>query len=144
MKIFIQNFIAIITGAVVGSIVNMGIIRISSSVIPPPAGADVTTVEGLKASMHLFTPKNFIMPFLAHALGTLAGALLATILGKNKMYCALAVGILFLIGGVANVFMLPSPLWFNLVDIVFAYLPMAYMGFKIALKMKSDTTIQEN
>ena len=43
----------------------------SSSLIPPPEGADVTTLEGLKTSMHLFQPKHFLMPFLAHALGTL-------------------------------------------------------------------------
>mgnify|MGYP006164865331 CR=1 FL=1 len=30
-------------------------------------------------------------------------------------------------GGIAAVAMLPSPLWFTVVDLVFAYLPMAHM-----------------
>src|SRR5690606_40560173 len=55
-------------------IVNMSIIMISGSIIPPPEGADTTTTEGLKAAMHLFEPKHFLLPFLAHALGTLVGA----------------------------------------------------------------------
>jgi hypothetical protein len=38
----------------------MSIIMISGSIIPPPAGADITTTEGLTASMHLFEPRHFI------------------------------------------------------------------------------------
>ena len=76
MHPIIKYILAVLAGIVIGSAVNMGIIMISSSIIPPPNGADITTAEGLKASMHLFQPKHFIMPFLAHALGTFAGALL--------------------------------------------------------------------
>ena len=72
----IRNILAVIVAAFVGGAVNMALITISSSIIPPPEGVDVTTTEGLKASMHLFQPKHFIMPFLAHALGTFVGALL--------------------------------------------------------------------
>ena len=75
----VRNILAIIAGVVLGSIVNMGIILMSSSVIAPPAGADVTTAEGLKASMHLFQPKHFIFPFVAHALGTFVGAYITLI-----------------------------------------------------------------
>ena len=111
----------------------MGIIIISGSIIPPPEGADVTTTEGLKASMHLFEPRHFIMPFLAHALGTLVGALLAArIAATHKMKFALAIGAFFLLGGIANVFMLPSPAWFNALDIIVAYIPMGWLGGKLA------------
>lgn len=55
----LKNILAVVTGAVIGSVVNMSIITMSGSVIPPPEGADVTTMEGLKASMHLFQPKHF-------------------------------------------------------------------------------------
>lgn len=57
---------------------------ISGSIIPPPEGADNTTMEGLKASMHLFQPKHFLMPFLAHALGTFGGALLTILIVTNR------------------------------------------------------------
>jgi hypothetical protein len=33
------------------------------------------------------------------------------------------------------VFMLPSPMWFNTVDLVVAYIPMAYLGGMIAGRM---------
>ena len=77
MNAILRNILAVITGIIIGSIVNMSIINISGSVIPPPEGADITTMEGLKAAMHLFKPINFLFPFLAHAIGTLAGALIA-------------------------------------------------------------------
>ncbi len=132
MNPIFKNILAVITGLVFGSIVNMGIIMISGSIIPPPDGADVTTMEGLKESMHLFQPKHFIFPFLAHALGTLAGALLAAIIAVNyKMKIALVIGVFFLIGGIINVFLLPSPTWFSIVDLVGAYLPMGWLGGKL-------------
>ncbi|MFN0121525.1 MAG: hypothetical protein ACKV2V_13615 [Blastocatellia bacterium] len=112
-------------------------ILISGKIIPPPAGADVSTVAGLKNSIHLFEPKHFIFPFLAHAAGTLAGALVAAGIARNyKLQMALIVGCLFLAGGITNVFILPAPMWFNVVDLVGAYLPMSYIGWKIAARNK--------
>lgn len=135
MNPILKNVIAVIAGLLLGSVVNMGIIMVSSSIIPPPEGADVTTIEGLKASMHLFQPKNFIMPFLAHALGTFFGALVAAwIAASRKMTIALIIGIAFMLGGVANVFMLPSPIWFAVLDVAAAYIPMAWMAAKIVGK----------
>ncbi|AXR66509.1 hypothetical protein [Leptospira mayottensis] len=133
MNPIIQNVIAVIAGAVFGSIVNMGIIMISGHIIPPPDGADVTTMEGLKASMHLFQPRHFILPFLAHALGTFAGAFLTAMVSTNhKIKFALVVGILFLAGGIANIIMLPSPVWFTVLDLIGAYVPTSYLAGKLS------------
>jgi len=138
MKPGIKNILAVVAGALFGSAVNMGIIMVSGSIIPPPEGADITTMEGLKASMHLFQPKHFIFPFLAHALGTFAGAFLAAkIAATNKLGIAFLIGLIFLAGGIANVFMLPSPAWFSVLDLLGAYLPMAYIAGKLATKKKA-------
>lgn len=135
MNPILKNIITVIAGFLCGSLVNGGIIMISGSVIPPPEGADVTTMEGLKASMHLFEPKHFLMPFLAHALGTFVGAFFAAKLAANhQLKFALGIGILFLAGGITNVILLPSPLWFSVLDIAGAYIPMAYLAGKIAIK----------
>ncbi|MEX0610217.1 MAG: hypothetical protein WD016_09010 [Balneolaceae bacterium] len=135
MKPIVRNILALITGIVVGGIVNMGIITISGSVIPPPSGADVTTMEGLQESMHLFQPKHFLMPFLAHAIGTLVGAFLAALIAvSNQKRWALTVGAFFFLGGATNVIILPSPLWFSIVDLVGAYFPMAFLGWYLVEK----------
>lgn len=129
----LRNILAVIFGILMGGFVNMGIILISGSIIPPPEGADATTMEGLIESMHLFQPRHFIMPFLAHALGTLAGAFLAAKFSKSrKLLSAIIVGLFFILGGITNVFMLPSPVWFSILDIALAYIPMAFLGARLA------------
>ncbi len=49
-----RNAIAVTLGVLVGSLVNMGLIMVSGQVIPPPEGVDVTNMESLRSSMHLF------------------------------------------------------------------------------------------
>ncbi|HNR19464.1 MAG TPA: hypothetical protein PKN75_05040 [Bacteroidia bacterium] len=138
MNPVLKNILAIIVGAAVGSLVNMCIIMLSGYIIPPPAGADVTNYEGLKASIHLFGAKHFIFPFLAHALGTLVGAFVtAKLAANNKTRFAMVIGILFLAGGIMNVMMLPAPMWFNVLDILAAYIPMAYLGGRFGAGSKT-------
>lgn len=133
MNPILKNILAVILGAVIGSIVNMMLVSAGPAVFPPPEGADITTIEGLKATMHLFQPRNFLFPWLAHALGTLVGAFLCVkIAASHKQNLALLLGALFLVGGILNVITLPSPLWFTLCDLLLAYLPMAWLGARLA------------
>ena len=136
MKRVFRLILAVIAGIVVGSLANMALIMVSGHIIPPPTGIDTTPTEGLKAAMPLFEPKHFLFPFLAHAVGTLVGALIATLATPGRT-CgpAWVVGACFLIGGIAAVAMLPSPIWFTVVDLVFAYLPMAWLGHRLASRV---------
>lgn len=129
----LKNILAVVAGLVAGGIINTLIIGISGKVIPPPEGADVTTVEGLKASIHLFEPKHFLMPFLAHALNAFLGAFVTAKIAANRhLLLAMIIGIVSLLGGIAAVVMIPAPLWFNITDLTLAYLPMAFLGGKLA------------
>lgn len=135
MNPILKNFIAVVIGLIVGGAINMGVILISDSIIPPPPGADVTTTEGLIASMHLFEPKHFIMPFLAHAIGTLVGALITALMAaNNNMKLAMLIGLFNLVGGIMAIMTLPAPIWFSALDAIGAYIPMAYLGGWIATK----------
>jgi len=135
MAKFFRVLLSVLLGLVIGSAVNMGLITISGKVIPPPVGADVTTMEGLKASLHLFEVKHFVFPFLAHALGTLAGAFIAGLLAPSRSTVpAYVVGGFFLLGGIASVIMLPAPAWFSALDLLLAYLPAAWLGQALAAR----------
>lgn len=130
--------LALILGLVVGAGVNMALIMLGPALIAPPPGADMTTAEGLSASMHLLEPRHFVMPFLAHAVGTLVGALVGAALAvSHRAVVAYAIGIAFLCGGIAASFMIPAPKWFIALDLVAAYLPMAWLGLSIANRVKS-------
>ena len=128
----LRNVLAVVIGVIVGALVNGALVTASPSVIPPPAGVDVTNMDSLRESIHLFEPRHFLMPFLAHALGTFAGALIACIVAVTyKHKIAMAVGILFLLGGIMAAFMIPAPAWFIALDLLVAYLPMAWLATRL-------------
>jgi len=133
MNPIVRNTLAVIAGFVAGSLVNITLVNIGPSIVPLPEGADVSTPESLAASMQLFTPINFLFPFLAHALGTLVGAFVtAKLAASHKMKLALLIGVITLVGGIAAVKMFGGPLWFIITDLVLAYIPMAYLGAILA------------
>lgn len=133
MPTLLRNILAIVLGLVIGGSVNMAIVTMGPMLITPPAGADMTTPEGLKAAMPLLSPRHFIAPFLAHALGTLVGAIAAYLIaGSHKGRLAYAIGGVFLVGGIAAATMIPAPAWFIAVDLLLAYLPMAWLGARLA------------
>ncbi len=128
-----KNILAVIAGILVGMVVNYSLITIGSSIIPAPDGVDVNDVNSLKDNVHLFQFKHFIFPFLGHALGTLAGAFIAARTAATyKLPIALVIGAFFLLGGIAMIMMVPSPTWFSTLDLGLAYLPMGWLGAKLA------------
>ena len=141
MPNLLRNVLAILAGIVIGGVVNMALIMLSPLLIPPPAGVDVSNAESLSRSIHLFELRHFIMPFLAHAVGTLAGALAAYLIAASyKAQLAYVIGAVFLCGGVAASFMIPAPTWFIALDLVAAYLPMAWLGIHIGTRMKQGNS----
>lgn len=137
MVTVLRNIFAVIAGLVVGGGVNMSLIVLGPMVIPPPPGMDVTDAASFRAHMHLLEARHFVFPFLAHALGTLAGALTAFLIaGSHGPAFAYAVGVASLAGGIAAAFMIPAPAWFIVLDLVLAYLPMAWIGISIGRRLR--------
>ncbi len=133
MNPIIRNILAVIAGWFCGSIINMGLIQLGH-VLFPIEGLDPENMESLAEIMPGLDFQYFIFPFLAHALGTLIGAFIAGIIAANhKMKFALAIGVLFLIGGIYMSYLISGPIWFSILDIALAYIPMAWLGGKIAL-----------
>ena len=96
-----------------------------------------TSAESLALTIHLFEPRHFITPFMAHAVGTLVGALVAYLFAaSHKARFACAIGVLFLLGGIAACFMIPAPAWFMALDLLVAYLPMAYLGIWVGRRLQ--------
>lgn len=132
MKIIIRNILAVIIGWFGGSVINMGLIKLGHNILPIQ-GIDINDMEALKEVMPTLDIEYFIFPFLAHALGTMAGACFAYLIAaSHKVKFAYIIGVLFLIGGIVAGTMLNSPMWYNAIDYLFAYIPMAWIGSKIA------------
>ena len=132
MNPIIRNILAVIFGWLGGSAVNMGLIKIGHKLLPI-AGIDPNDMDAIAEVMPTLEFKYFIFPFLAHALGTLSGATIAGLMAaSHKMKFSLGIGGLFLLGGIVVNYMIPGPTWFAVVDIVVAYIPMAWLGGKLA------------
>jgi hypothetical protein len=113
----------------------MAIVILGGSIVPPPPGVDVTTSEGLAAGMVYMQPMHFLFPFLAHALGTFASAFfIARYAASRQLQLTLIVSALFFVGGLQMVMALPSPMWFNVTDLLLAYFPMGWLGYKLVKK----------
>ena len=140
----LRNILAILVGIAVGGFVNMALVTLGPSLIPPPEGVDVTNAESLGKAIHLFEPRHFIMPFLAHAAGTLTGALAAYLIAASyKVQLAYVIGVVFLSGGVAASFMIPAPFWFIALDLLLAYLPMAWLGIQAGSRLQRQKNVSQ-
>lgn len=131
MHPYLKSGLAVLAGIFVGGIANFGIIILCSSIIPPPDGVDVSNIESIKANIHLYKPIHFLFPFLAHSLGTFSGAVLAIKISKQTKI-AYMVALVFLYGGISMVTQVPSPMWFTVLDLGIAYIPMAWLATKMS------------
>jgi ABC-type branched-subunit amino acid transport system permease subunit len=129
-----KYFLAILAGLLFGSLVNMGLILIGPSVIPLPEGIVPGDMDSLAANIHLLEPKHYLPVWLAHALGTLAGSFVATKLAPpaQRARAAYVIAALFLVGGIMMALQLEAPTWFEAADLIGAYLPMGWLGLKLA------------
>ncbi len=137
-KHLVWNTLAIVAGIFIGSLVNIVLVNLGPLLVPLPEGADVSSMESLKASMKLFKPVNFLFPFLGHAIGTLVGAFVAAMFASShKFKLAICVGVFFLAGGIAAIQMIGGPFWFQAADLLLAYIPMSILGAQLALRKKT-------
>ncbi len=128
-----KSILLSVLGLILGALTNGMIVQIGATIVSAPLGMDISTEAGLAKAMPLMEFKHFVFPFLAHALGSLVGAFFVSKMHVNRTFInAMAIGFAFLAGGVMMVVMMPAtPVWFILLDLMLAYLPMAYLGYKL-------------
>lgn len=131
---------AVVIGWTSGSALNMGLISLGG-VVFPMQNVDPNSMESLAQFMATADVKYFLFPFLAHALGTLLGALVASVIAvkATKMTMAYVVGGMFFLGGIAVNYLITGPAWFTALDLIVAYLPMALLGGKIGKGLSNSS-----
>ena len=128
-----KSILLSVLGLILGALTNGMIVQIGATIVSAPLGMDISTEAGLAKAMPLMEFKHFVFPFLAHALGSFVGAFFVSKMRVNRTFInAMAIGFAFLAGGVMMVVMMPAtPVWFILLDLMLAYLPMANLGYKL-------------
>ena len=83
-------------------------------------------------------PLQLVLVVVSHALGTLFGALIAVRVSREAhIVPASIVGGLMLMGGIANVMLIPHPTWFNAVDLL-VYIPAALLAYRLVAPRATD------
>lgn len=136
MRHLLRSTFAVVLGLLLGGFANLAVLAVGTRVVPPPEGVDVNDPASINARLGEYEPIQFLAPFLAHAIGTLVGATVATLVAPGRRTVpAYVVAAFFLVGGISMFVMLPnSPRWFMALDLVVAYLPMAWIGGRIAAR----------
>jgi len=133
MHPIIRNIAAFLIGLVVGAILNGLTIKYLGPVIGYPDGVNPDDLDSMIDNMHLYEFKHFMTPFIAHSIGSISGAFVCSMIAaKYHLGLSLGIALLFLFGGITMVVLLPAPMWFNVLDLVVAYFPMAYIGWVLA------------
>lgn len=129
----LRIILGLFLGLFVGAMVNASFIELGMKIFPYPKGFEFNTPEGMEAFYSL-PLKYYIFPFLAHAIGTLSGCLIALLFVRTYAnWVVYTIGSLFLVGGIITVYMINAPLWFDILDLSMAYIPMAWLATKSKL-----------
>jgi hypothetical protein len=125
----LRNILAVVAGVVACLFTNGALLSAMMKLNPGPAGFD----PNVPSTYALLGARHLLDPFAAHALGSLVGAGLAALLAAHShRTMALVVGFVHLLGGIAAAFLIPAPTWFIALDLLVAYLPMAWLGWKLS------------
>ncbi|NDB35693.1 MAG: hypothetical protein EB023_10250 [Flavobacteriia bacterium] len=134
----LRFILSLVFGLLVGAVVNGSIVNLGMLLFPFPEGVNFETKEGLSLFENL-PIKYYIFPFLAHALGTLSGCIVALLfVRKWAKWSIYIIGYCFFVGGVMAGQLINAPLWFDILDLSLAYLPMAWLASQSNLFKKGQ------
>ncbi len=138
MKPIVKNIIAVIVGLIVGMSANMLLVYLGMSVVDYPETVTMKDSDTIGQSIRAgeFEFKHYIFPFIAHSMQALLGAFICTkIAASNYFKLAMLIGVISLIGGIWNSMILGTSFVANIIDWI-AYLPMAYLGWRLGMGSK--------
>lgn len=135
--IVVRFILALLIGTFAGAAVNGSLIALGGMIFPLPKGVGFDTPAALDAFRTL-PVKYYLFPFLAHAIGTLTACLVALrITISHAAWVTYPIAYLFFVGGIVAVDMINAPVWFDILDLSFAYIPMAWLAMQSRLAKKS-------
>ncbi len=114
-----RTAIGLIVGIVAGFVTVYLLEMLGHSIYPPPRGIDMTDMDALRDVMATMPAGALVIVLLAWILATLIGGTLAGWIARTRQkLLAGVVGGLILAGAVANMVLLPHPVWFVVAAIV--------------------------
>ena len=124
----IRGVLAVVTGLFAGGIIVATVEFMSTQMFPLPPGLELSDTEGMKKHVESLPPLAFVMVLGAHILGAFFGGVVCGMIFQRPFFVGgLIIGCLLMGGGIGNLYLLPHPIWFAVLDVL-CYLPLALGG----------------
>ena len=97
----------------------------------PPVGLDLRDPQALAAHIAAAPLSAMLVVVVGWALAAFAGGWVAARIARHRRAAALVIGLLVLAGVIANIAMIPHPLWMTVAGLALP-LPLAWLAARIA------------
>ena len=130
-----RRIAAVLLGLLAGFVVVALIESISSVVYQPPTDLDFNDLDAMREFVATLPTGAFVFVLLAHLCGSFIAGFVCVLVAKERWNAgSLGLGVFFLLAGIANLVMIPHPMWFGVIDVLL-YLPAAFAGGAVASGM---------
>lgn len=127
-----KNVAAAIAGIITAFVMIMLIEKLGHIIYPPPSDLDFSDPESMRPYIATLPFLALLFPMIAWVVATFAGTVLACKIGTaNPLAFAAVVGGLVLAATIANLIMIPHPVWFSAVSLV-AIAASAWIAVRVA------------
>lgn len=128
----IRNAGGVLAGLVIAFVLIWLIEKLGHTVYPPPADLDFSDPEAIRPYLDTLPIFALLFPMLAWFIGTFTGSLVGSLIGTARplLFCAV-VGGLVLAGTIANLIVIPHPLWFSIISVI-GIVASAWLALQIA------------
>ena len=128
----IRNIGAALAGVVTAFVLVMLIEKVGLLIYPPPADLDFSDPEAIKPYIATLPFFALLFPMIAWVVATFTGSLVASKIGTaNPLLFAGIVGGLIFAATIANLIMIPHPMWFSIVSLL-AIAASAWIAARVA------------
>lgn len=138
----IRNAAAVVAGVVTAFVLIMLIEKLGHMIYPPPTDLDWSDPAAVRPYMATMPVLALLFPMFAWMIATFVGSLLGCFIGTARpLAFAGIVGGLVLAGTVANLIVIPHPLWFSILSVV-GIVTSAWLAMLVAPTANADTATE--
>ena len=133
-----KNALAVVAGLLAAFVVFTAIEGLSSIIHPPPPGLNMKNPEMMKEYIATLPLSAKIMVLAAYVIGSLvAGVVVAKVSKSSDKKLPIITGSILTVAAIANLFMIPAPIWFVVINLLI-YIPFVLLGHSKIIKRNDN------
>ncbi|RDZ29190.1 hypothetical protein [Lysobacter silvisoli] len=126
-----RTIVAVLVGLIAAWITIMLCEFGSAALSPPPTGIDLSDPTALAAHIAAAPPAAMALVLAGWTLGAFDGGLIAALISRrHKTGAALTIGVLVVLGVIANSLLIPHPLWMTVAGLALP-IPAAWLASRV-------------